>query len=174
MKLEPRAEDLTIVFSNQLIILIGCLVLNPIFGWAPALVWGCLVLFILGFLAGLRDVLYFARTVTLDQSGCTFSLFHFQRTYSWKDLEVRLCSGYGPKFHDSDPGGAGILIHTCTSRYGRRLAPMTWCRWHHPGASVFLRFPDERYIPAHICQGFTADRDALLALLRSAGVQPHA
>lgn len=173
MKLEPRAEDLAILFSAWLVLLLCCLGLDLLFSWAPAVVWGCLVLFILGFLVGLRDVLYFARMVTLDQSGCTFSLFRFQRTYSWKDLEVRLCSGHGPKFHDSDPGGAGILIHPRASRYGRRMAPMTWCRWHHPGTSVFLRFPDERYIPAHICQGFTADQEALLALLQFAGVQPY-
>lgn len=170
MKLKPCTDDLISLFAIYPVIFLCELFLLAVFAWNHLLATALLLMDFLLLVCSIWEAVYFARTITLSQESCTFSLFSIQKSYPWTTLTVTVTMDDSPRFHDSDLCGRGILIYPKNSTPSKILSPMTCCRYFHPLRSVFLRFAANRQSTRSgkiVYRGFVVEETDLMAFLRS-------
>ena len=143
--------------------------LSILFG---TLLWG-----ILGWLM-IATSLYFSRTITLDNEGCCYRFWGFRRKFKWEELTVQYCENSNPVLGFSSRffplHGPGILISRKGRTYSEFWEAGAFCLLFHPTTSVFLLFapPTGGRWRSSRSPVYAADREALLAALKSFGQNP--
>ena len=141
------------------------------FSWNVVVIIGCIILDILLLLVGLVDWLYLSRKIILDAYGCTFVSSRGTKKFSWEEIHLQHTENSSFLFGDSEIPGEGVILSVKPISKPVHIGAMTYCRFTHPGTSVFIRFssPLDRLIKTSakfVYRGFVADKDEILSFLR--------
>ena len=139
--------------------------------WNVVVIIVCIILDILLLLVGLVDWLYFSRKIILDAYGCTFVSSRGTKKFTWEELHLQHTENSSFLFGDSEIPGEGVILSAKPISKPMHIGAMTYCRFTHPGTSVFIRFssPFDRLIRTSakfLYRGFVAEKDEILSFLR--------
>ena len=139
--------------------------------WNKVAIIGCIILTVLLFIGGIIDWLYLNKKIILDEYGCTFVWKKKTRTFSWEDIYLQYVENSAFLFGDAEIPGAGIILSSKPISKPEHIGAMTYCRFTHPGASVFIRFSSsqdklKRTSAKFLFGGFVANKEEILCLLK--------
>ena len=141
------------------------------FSWNVVVIIVCTILNIVLLLIGLADWLYFSRKIILDLYGCTFISSRGTKKFTWEEIHLQHIENSSFLFGDSEIPGEGVILSVKPISKPVNIGAMTYCRFTHPGTSVFIRFssPFDRLIRTSakfVYRGFVAEKDEILSFLR--------
>lgn len=144
MVLKPCVDDLLSIFGTWIVVILCelfcCTAMNGN-GW---FLYGILILNILLIFASAKDCLYFGRVITLSSNGAEVSFLRYRKHYAWQDVEIHFYNPLRTHYFDSEEPSSGIVIMFHGQYNIGKKAPMTFCRYHHPFSSVFIRFDSDK------------------------------
>lgn len=148
---------LCLTLSWNLFAVIACVI------WDILLCANCLV-----------DWIYLRRTIILDRTFCIFISGKRVNRFSWQEVNIQYVDNTGYLFGDSEISGPGVIISTKPIQKPTHIGAMTYCRFFHPNASVFIRFISEfdslKISSAKfVYQGFSAEKSEIMAFLKETG-----
>ena len=174
MEIETCNDDLQKSIFYAFLAVIAQVFLLAILSWHKIAIIGCVVLSIILGLSLFLDYLYFSRKIMLDASGCAFVSKRTTRKYTWEELYVQHTENPPYLIQDGEISGEGVIVSCFPIPKTLGVGAMTYCRYKHPSASVFIRFisPDEadkiiQKAGKLIYRGYIADKDQLLAFLKT-------
>jgi len=142
-----------------------------VLSWNNIVIIVCAVLDVLLFIVGFIDWVYFSRTILLTSYGCTFILGKRTKEFTWDEMHLELVENSSFFFGDSEIPCEGVILSVKPILKPLCVGAMTYCRFSHPSASVFVRFAspsDEKLIRTSgkfIYRGFVANKDEILCFL---------
>lgn len=144
MKIEPCTDDLISIFAIWPVIILCEIGVGISFAWNSLVLWLIILMDCILLIHSMKEYAYFGRTIIFGQEGVVFTLLGFEKRYEWDRIRVTLCNNDGLLFHDSETGGAGVLLTLRDEKLPKKTAAMTYCRYRHPLTSVFLRFQNSK------------------------------
>ena len=165
-----------VIDLQQLLLFLVLAVIAQVFllfalSWNIVAIIACMILDVLLLLDGLIDWLYFRRKIVLDAYGCTFVSGRRIKKFTWEEMHLQYTKNSSYLYGDSEIPGEGVILSVKPISKPEHIGAMTYCRFTHPGTSVFIRFssPFDRLIRTSakfLYRGFVAEKDEILSFLR--------
>ena len=171
MKISSNSDDLKELLFYQIFAVIGQLFFLWLMDWNKVAIIGCIILTVLLLINGIIDWLYLNKKIILDQYGCTFVWKKKTKMFSWENINLQYVENSAFLFGDSEISGEGIILSFKAISKPEHVGAMTYCRFTHPGASVFIRFASpqdklKRTSAKFLYGGFVANKEEILCLLK--------
>ncbi len=172
MKIARAVSDLHQLLFSAILAMIAQGVLLFVLSWNVVAVIGCIILDVLLFSAGLADWIYFSREIILDTHGCIFVSGGKTRKFAWNEIYLQYAENACFLFGDAEISSEGIILSAKPISKPEWVGAMTYCRFTHPGISVFIRFSSshDRLTAATaklVYKGFVADKREFLDFLNA-------
>ncbi len=170
MEISSNSDDLKELLFCQILEVLILLAIPWLMDWHKVAVVGCVILTAFLSIGAVIDWLYLSKKIILDESGCTFVCGRKTRTFSWEDIHLQYVENSAFLFGDAEIPGAGIILSSKPISKPEHIGAMTYCRFTHPGKSVFIRFASsqdklKRTSAKFVFGGFVANKDEIICLL---------
>ena len=171
MEISSNSDDLKELLFFQILATLGQLFFLYLLDWHIFAIIACIIITILILIGMIIDRLYLNKKIILDQYGCTFVWKKKTRIFSWEDIHLQYVENSAFLFGDAEIPGAGIILSSKPISKPEHIGAMTYCRFTHPGASVFIRFSSsqdklKRTSAKFLFGGFVANKEEVLCLLK--------
>lgn len=171
MEVSREVNDLRKQLVFAILAVIAQVFLLFALSWNAFVIIVCIILDFLLLLVGLVDWIYFSRKIILDAYGCTFVSSWGTKKFTWEEIHLQHTENSSFLFGDSEIPGEGVILSAKPISKPVQIGAMTYCRFTHPGTSVFIRFssPSDRLIRTSakfLYRGFVAEKDEILSFLR--------
>lgn len=171
MEISSNSDDLKELLFSQILVTLGQLFFLYSLDWHIFAIIACIIITILSLIEMIIDRLYLNKKIILDQYGCTFVWKKKTRTFSWEDIYLQYVENSAFLFGDAEIPGAGIILSSKPISKPEHIGAMTYCRFTHPGASVFIRFSSsqdklKRTSAKFLFGGFVANKEEIICLLK--------
>ena len=171
MEISGNSDDLKELLVFQILAAFGQLFCLWMMNWHKVAIIGCMIATVLLFIGWVIDWLYLSKKIILDEHGCTFVSARKTRTFSWEDINLQYVKNSAFLFGDAEIPSEGIILSSKPISKPEYVGALTYCRFTHPGASVFIRFTSsqddlKRTSAKFVYGGFAANKDEILCLLR--------
>lgn len=174
MKISNCIDDFKTSIAWSVMAFIGEIVCCLALSWNMFAVYTFIIINVILLLNCIIDWLYFGRSFILDSTGCMFVFGKHTRKYTWTEIHIQHIKNNGYLFGDSEIPSEGIILSTKPISKSPWLGAMTYCRFRHPFACVFIRFHSQldtypKTSAKHVYQGFDADENEITEFLKSIG-----
>lgn len=172
LEISADAADLRGLVFYAVLAVIAQVFLLIVLSWNIVVIIACVILDILLFTTGLVDWLYFSKKIILDAYGCTFVSVKSTKRFAWEEIYLQYTDNASFLFGDSEIPGEGVILSLKSILKLVYIGAMTYCRFTHPGMSVFIRFAStqaklKRTSAKFVYGGFVANKDDILGFLRT-------
>lgn len=172
MELSGNSADLRKLLVLDVLAVIAQVFLLFVLSWNIIAIIGFIILDCLLLSVGFLDWIYFSKKVILDVDGCTFVSAWATEKFTWEEINVQYTNNSSFFFGDSEIPGEGVILSVKPISKPAHIGAMTYCRFTHPGRSVFIRFSSpsfDRLIRTSakiVYRGFVADKEEMLSFLK--------
>lgn len=171
MEVSGNVADLRQQVFFEILVVVAQVFLLSVLSWNTVVIVIFIILDIILGVVGLIDWLYFRRKIVLDAYGCAFVSNRSIRKFAWEEIHLQHTKNSSFFFGDSEIPGEGVILSVKPILKPMHIGAMTYCRFTHPGTSVFIRFASSsdssrKTTAKFVYSGFVADKDELLGFLR--------
>jgi hypothetical protein len=165
MEISGNTNDLKALLFFDLLAVIAQVFLLFILSWNIVAVIACVVITIFLLIDGYINWTYLNRKILLDATGCTFVSSKTANRFTWDEMYLQHSANSSYLFGDSEIPGEGIILSAHPIHKPTAIGAMTYCRFTHPGTSVFIRFSSPldaspKNAAKFVYGGFVTDKDA--------------
>ena len=171
MEISSHSDDLKELLFGYILAVSGQLFFLWMMDWHKVAVVACVIITVILLIEVVIDWLYLSKKIILEKNGCTFVRGRKTETFSWEDIHLQYVENSAFLFGDAEIPGAGIIFSSKPISKPRHIGALTYCRFTHPGQSVFIRFTSsgdnlKRTSAKFVFGGFVANKDEIICVLK--------